>query len=113
MPAWVDTPREESAWKRAKKAVARSRKKSEEDFSNDDFALVTHIAKGILKASVKPDKTRLDAQVAAEKKQVLRALQEVATTAGESIAALRQGKEVDASVLAKGLQTALDIIRGK
>jgi hypothetical protein len=51
MPAWVDTAEEEKAWKTAKEKVREQRDKTEDEFSDRDWGLVTHIAQQILKSS--------------------------------------------------------------
>jgi len=51
MPGWINTPEEEAAWKKAKGVVSKQRKKKESEFKDQDWGLVTKIAKNILEAS--------------------------------------------------------------
>ena len=60
MPGWVDSPKEEKAWKHAKEIVGRQRKKKEADFTDRDWGLVTHVAQNILKSSVGGGKVTVD-----------------------------------------------------
>lgn len=57
MPAFVKTPAQEAKWKRAKDAVKRSRKKDQEQFTDQDWGLVTHIFQRIKKAQADGDYT--------------------------------------------------------
>jgi hypothetical protein len=117
MPAgWVDTATEETAWKKAKGIVRSQRKKNEDDFSDRDWGLVTHIAQSILKSSfVSPRRpvdekmvyalARVEHILEARKKKakkgqdddlpedsrvIVEALKKVMGSGGQSIALLRQ-----------------------
>lgn len=48
MPAWIKTARDEKAWQKAKGIVSKQRDKSEDEFTDRDWGLVTHIAKNLL-----------------------------------------------------------------
>jgi len=50
MPGFIKTAAQEAKWKRAKRAVSRSRHKKKKDFQKRDWGLVTHIYQGIKKA---------------------------------------------------------------
>jgi hypothetical protein len=50
MPAFIKTPDQEARWKRAKNAVKRSRKKEQDQFTDQDWGLVTKIYKEIKKS---------------------------------------------------------------
>ena len=116
MPGWVDTPTEEKAWKKAKGIVRSQRKKTEDDFSDRDWGLVTHIAQSILKSSFtfpgrpvdehmvfalarvehilearkKKAKKSQDDDLPEDSKVIVEALKKVMGTGGQSIALLRQ-----------------------
>lgn len=116
MPGWVDTPTEEKAWKKAKGIVRSQRKKTEDDFSDRDWGLVTHIAQSILKSSFmspgrpvdehmvfalarvehilearkKKAKKGQDDELPEDSKAIVEALKKVMGTGGQSIALLRQ-----------------------
>ena len=49
-PAFVKTPEQEKKWQRAKKAVMRARNKTEDQFNDQDWGLVTKIMKNIKKS---------------------------------------------------------------
>lgn len=118
MPGWVDTPSEEKAWSHAKSIVRRQRKKKEEDFSDRDWGLVTHIAQNILKSSFispgrpvdeqmvfalarvehilearkKKSKKGQDDDLPEDSKAIVEALKKVMGSGGQSIALLRNAK---------------------
>jgi hypothetical protein len=50
MPAFIKNPAQEAKWKRAKDAVKRARKKDHEQFTDQDWGLVTTIFKKIRKS---------------------------------------------------------------
>ena len=137
MPAWVDTPEEKAAWKKAKGIVREQRNKSEDDFTDRDWGLVTHIAQNILKSKVlsgsnsglifklakverdlllRAKKKDRDEQLPEESQAVLSALKKVMSVGGQSIAKLRKLSddrelEVDAQALASELEAVADKLK--
>jgi len=121
MPAWVDTPEDERAWHKAKKIVEGQRKKSESDFSDRDWGLVTHIAKNILSSalataddvlvyrlakvehalSARRERQEQDHRISAAGWSVMSSLRRVADMSGRSLARFRRSppKRLDASVV--------------
>lgn len=111
MPAWVDTPREERAWRKAKRVVSKQRGKSEDEFTDRDWGLVTHIAKNMLEASSssidpsthialarvekildarkKAARREKDSLLSASDQTLVSALSQVAALGGQTIAAVR------------------------
>lgn len=141
MPAgWVDTPTEEKAWKKAKGIVRRQRKKAEDAFSDQDWGLVTHIAKNILKSSfVRPsqpiDETMVfalakvehilearrkkakksqDDDLPEDNRLLVEALKKVMGTGGQSIALLRKAKSSGMKLeAAEALANEITTVAGK
>lgn len=137
---WVDTPKEEKAWKKAKSVVSEQRNKKESDFTDRDWGLVTHIAKNILKSSVSASvpsdalfhlakvenllgtrtkvmaKKKADDKLPSDAKAVVNALKKVMSQGGQSIAALRKAKttkmdDEDAQELASELEAVADKLK--
>ena len=116
MPGWVNTPAKEKAWKKAKGIVRKQRNKVEDDFSDKDWGLVTHIAQNMLASTIdlhkdeattvllaqveyllearrKKDKKRKDAGLPDDVRGLVEALSAVMATGGQTIAALRNMKK--------------------
>jgi hypothetical protein len=134
MPAWVDTPTEEKAWQKAKSIVEKQRNKSEDDFTDRDWGLVTHIAQNILKSSVRSDivpwasraeetgillarvntmlhNRKRSASVSPEAQEILAALAEVASASSEAIHQLRTRNAQPNRYLARELRHTASKIR--
>jgi uncharacterized protein YjbJ (UPF0337 family) len=114
MPAWVNTKEEKRAWKKAKGIVSEQRGKSEDDFEDRDWGLVTHIAKNILSSSVlsastnngliyrlakvdhilkvRAKKADVDAHLPDDSKVLVEALKQLMSMGGQTIAALRKAE---------------------
>lgn len=114
MPGWADTPEEKKAKKKAIGIVSKQRSKSESEFSDRDWGLVTHIAQNILRSKVSasvPDETlfhlakvehildsrakvvakkKADEKLPEDAKVVVDALKKVMGQGGQAIAALRK-----------------------
>ena len=126
MPAWVDTPEEEKAFQKAKKIVREQRGKGEDEFTDRDWGLVTHIAQNILKANVlkasddgiiyrlakveraltvRAKKKAGDAKLPEDSKTLVEGLKKVMSFGGQAIAKLRKAESSgmdDESVQALG-----------
>lgn len=133
MPGWVDTPEEEAAFKKAKAIVRDQRGKSEDDFSDRDWGLVTHIAQNILQSKVlsassdtgliyklakveralevRAAKKSKDAKLPEDAKLLVGALKKVMSQGGQAIAKLRSVQEsgMDESA-AKALASELEAV---
>lgn len=119
MPAWIDTDAEEAAWRKATRIVKKQRKKNKSEFTDKDWGLVTHIAKGILRSSHslsgavpldentvfalanverildsrrKKDRKGRDALLSASDRSLVEALSQVAALGGQTIATLRDNR---------------------
>ena len=111
MPAWINSPSKEKAWKKAKKIVSQQRKKPESGFSDRDWGLVTRIAQGILNAGVvmshhdegliialanveqvlekRKQRKSIDASMPPETQDMVLALSSLTSVGSEAISALR------------------------
>lgn len=114
MPAWVDTPAKEAAWKKAKSIVSEQRNKAQSEFTDKDWGLVTHIAQNMLTSAAVPkdrktqvllarveillearrkrDKKSKDAKLPDDVRNMVQALSMVMAQGGQTIAALRSNQ---------------------